>query len=48
MALRASFTLVAALYIRPADAALCGDLPLRQRRPVAESIAQRDDHPLTF
>ena len=28
MALRASFTLVAAGYIRPADAALGGDLPL--------------------
>ena len=30
-AFRASFTLVASLYIRPADAALGGDLPLGMR-----------------
>ena len=35
-------------HIRPADAAFCGDLPLRQRRPVAQPVAQRDDHPFAL
>lgn len=45
-AFRASFTLAASLYIRPADAALGGNLPLGMRGLAAQSIAQGDDLPL--
>ena len=42
-AFRASFTLAASLYIRPADPALGGDLPLGMRSLAAQPIAQGDD-----
>lgn len=43
MALRASFTLVAALYVRPADAAALRGLALRQCLAAADGVAQADD-----
>ena len=43
---RASFTLAAAGYIGPGDAALGGDFPLGQGRPGIEPIAQGDHHGL--
>ena len=46
MALRASFTLAASLYIRPADAALGGDLPLGAGGAAVQAVAQGDDLPL--
>ena len=45
-AFRASFTLAAAGYIGPGDAALGGDFPLGQGRAGVESVAQGDDHGL--
>lgn len=42
-AFRASLTLVPARYIAPADAALCGDLPLGLGRVVVQSIAADND-----
>ncbi len=41
--LRASFTLAAAGYIAPADAAALGDLALGQGRLAAQAVAQGDD-----
>ena len=46
MALRASFTLVAARYIASADAGFPGHLPLALGFPGTQSVAQNDDLPL--
>ena len=46
-AFRASFTLVAAGYIGPADAALGGDLPLGAGSAAVQALAQGDDLPLS-
>ena len=48
MALRASFTLVTALYIGSADALLPGDLALGEGCAAIEAIAQNEDLALPF
>ena len=45
-AFRASFTLMAAGYVAPADAAALCDFPLRQRGAVSQAVAQRQNFPL--
>lgn len=47
-AFRASFTLVPAGYIGPADSALGCDLPLGARRAVIQTVPQGDDHLLPW
>ena len=46
MALRASFTLVAALYIGAADAVVRGDLPLGAGLAAGKTVTQQDHLPL--
>ena len=48
MALRASFTLVAALYIAARDPELLGHLALRTGHFAAKAIAHGDDLPFAF